>query len=83
MARKVMVVNFWARVQEPCRRFPNLSSWEKFGDKLVFIGIAVDQKERRLSVEHRHKLSSAGRRHDNDAWEAAGNRRGRTAFHLL
>jgi thiol-disulfide isomerase/thioredoxin len=46
---KVMVVNFWASWCEPCREeIPEfIELQKKFGDRgLVFVGIAVDQKER-------------------------------------
>jgi thiol-disulfide isomerase/thioredoxin len=86
---KVMVVNFWASWCEPCRKeIPEfIQLQEKFGDKgLVFIGIAVDQKERAAAFSKNIGINYPVLVGDMKAMmlaEAAGNRQGALPFTVV
>ena len=86
---KVMVVNFWASWCEPCRKeIPEfIELQEKFGDKgLVFVGIAVDQKERAASFSKNIGINYPVLVGDMRAMmlaEAAGNREGALPFTVV
>ena len=84
-----MVVNFWASWCEPCRKeIPEfIELEEKFGDKgLVFVGIAVDQKERAASFSKNIGINYPVLVGDMRAMmlaEAAGNRQGALPFTVV
>lgn len=86
---KVMVVNFWASWCEPCRKeIPEfIELQEKFGDNgLVFIGIAVDQKERAAAFSKEIGINYPVLVGDMKAMmlaEAAGNRQGALPFTVV
>ncbi len=86
---KVMVVNFWASWCEPCRQeIPEfIELQEKFRDNgLVFIGIAVDQKERAAAFSKEIGINYPVLVGDMKAMalaEAAGNRQGALPFTVV
>lgn len=86
---KVMVVNFWASWCEPCRKeIPEfIELQEKFGDRgLVFVGIAVDQKERAAAFSKAIGINYPVLVGDMRAMmlaEAAGNRQGALPFTVV
>lgn len=86
---KVMVVNFWASWCEPCRKeIPEfIELQEKFGGRgLVFIGIAVDQKERASMFSKEIGINYPVLVGDMKAMalaEAAGNRQGALPFTVI
>ncbi len=86
---KVMVVNFWASWCEPCRNeIPEfIELQEKFRDHgLVFIGIAVDQKERAAAFSKEIGINYPVLVGDMKAMalaEAAGNRQGALPFTVV
>ena len=85
----VMVVNFWASWCEPCRaEIPEfIELQEKFRDKgLVFIGIAVDQKERAVAFSKEIGINYPVLVGDMNAMtlaDAAGNRQGALPFTVV
>lgn len=85
----VMIVNFWATWCEPCRKeIPEfIELQEKFRDKgLVFIGIAVDQKERAAAFSREMGINYPVLVGDLKAMalaEAAGNRQGALPFTVV
>jgi len=86
---KVMVVNFWASWCEPCRKeIPEFIEFqEKFRtDGLVFVGIAVDQKERAAAFSKEIGINYPVLVGDMKAMalaEAAGNRQGALPFTVI
>jgi thiol-disulfide isomerase/thioredoxin len=86
---KVMVVNFWASWCEPCRKeIPEfIQLQEKFGEQgLVFVGIAVDQKERAAAFSKAIGINYPVLVGDMRAMtlaEAAGNRQGALPFTVV
>ncbi|SEK96868.1 TlpA disulfide reductase family protein [Nitrosovibrio tenuis] len=86
---KVMVVNFWASWCEPCRKeIPEfIELQKKFGDSgLVFVGIAVDQKERAAAFSKEIGINYPVLVGDMKAMalaEAAGNRQGALPFTVI
>ncbi|HEX8874015.1 MAG TPA: TlpA disulfide reductase family protein [Nitrosospira sp.] len=86
---KVMVVNFWASWCEPCRKeIPEfIELQEKFGDRgLVFVGIAVDQKERAAMFSKEIGINYpvlVGDLKTMALAEAAGNRQGALPFTVV
>lgn len=76
----VLVVNFWATWCEPCREeIPEfIETYNKFRDQgLVFLGIALDQKEKVISYSHEFEINYPVLIGDLSAWaisEAAGNK---------
>ncbi len=85
----VMVVNFWATWCEPCRKeIPEfIELQEKFRDNgLVFIGIAVDQKEKAVAFSKEIGINYPVLVGDMKAMalaEAAGNRQGALPFTVV
>src|SRR6185437_5861394 len=85
----VMVVNFWASWCEPCRaEIPEfIELQKKFGDKgLVFVGIAVDQKERAAAFSKEIGINYPVLVGDLSAMalaEAAGNSQGALPFTVV
>ena len=85
----VMVVNFWASWCEPCRaEIPEFIELQKeFGDKgLVFVGIAVDQKERAAAFSKEIGINYPVLVGDMNAMtlaDAAGNRQGALPFTVV
>ena len=85
----VMVVNFWATWCEPCRKeIPEfIELQEKFRDKgLVFVGIAVDQKEKVAAFSKEMGINYPVLVGDMKAMtlaEAAGNRLGALPFTVV
>lgn len=85
----VMVVNFWATWCEPCRKeIPEfIELQEKFRDKgLVFVGIAVDQKEKVAAFSKEMGINYPVLVGDMKAMalaEAAGNRQGALPFTVV
>src|SRR5687768_10640628 len=86
---KVMVINFWATWCEPCRKeIPEfIELQEKFRDSgLVFIGIAVDQKEKAVAFSKEIGINYPVLVGDMKAMalaEAAGNRQGALPFTVV
>ena len=86
---KVMVVNFWASWCEPCRKeIPEFIEFqEKFRTNgLVFVGIAVDQKERAAAFSKEIGINYPVLVGDMKAMalaEAAGNRQGALPFTVI
>lgn len=86
---KVMVVNFWASWCEPCRQeIPEfIELQEKFRENgLVFVGIAVDQKERAAAFSKEIGINYPVLVGDMKAMalaEAAGNRQGALPFTVV
>jgi thiol-disulfide isomerase/thioredoxin len=85
----VMVVNFWASWCEPCRtEIPEfIELQEKFSDKgLIFIGIAVDQRERAAAFSKEIGINYPVLVGDMNAMtlaEAAGNLQGALPFTVI
>jgi thiol-disulfide isomerase/thioredoxin len=85
----VMVVNFWATWCEPCRKeIPEfIELQEKFRDNgLVFVGIAVDQKEKVAAFSKEIGINYPVLVGDMKAMalaEAAGNRQGALPFTVV
>ena len=85
----VLVVNFWASWCEPCRaEIPEfIELQQKFGDKgLVFIGIAVDQKEKAAAFSKEIGINYPILVGDLNAMTlagAAGNRQGALPFTVV
>lgn len=85
----VMVVNFWASWCEPCRtEIPEfIELQKKFSDKgLIFIGIAVDQRERAAAFSKEIGINYPVLVGDMNAMtlaEAAGNRQGALPFTVI
>jgi thiol-disulfide isomerase/thioredoxin len=85
----VMVVNFWASWCEPCRKeIPEfIELQEKFGDRgLIFVGIAVDQKDRAAAFSKAIGINYPVLVGDMRAMmlaEAAGNRQGALPFTVV
>jgi thiol-disulfide isomerase/thioredoxin len=86
---KVMVVNFWASWCEPCREeIPEfIELQKKFGDQgVVFVGIAVDQKERVAAFSKQIGINYPVLVGDLSAMklaDAAGNRQGALPFTVI
>lgn len=86
---KVMVVNFWASWCEPCRQeIPEfIELQERFRENgLIFIGIAVDQKERAAAFSKEIGINYPVLVGDMKAMtlaEAAGNRQGALPFTVV
>ena len=86
---KVMVVNFWASWCEPCRKeIPEfIELQEKFRNNgLVFIGVAVDRKERAAAFSKAIGINYPVLVGDMKAMtlaEAAGNRQGALPFTVV
>lgn len=86
---KVMVINFWASWCEPCRKeIPEFIEFqEKFrSNGLVFVGIAVDQKERAAAFSKEIGINYPVLVGDLRAMalaEAAGNRQGALPFTVV
>jgi thiol-disulfide isomerase/thioredoxin len=86
---KVMVVNFWASWCEPCREeIPEfIKLQKKFGDQgVVFVGIAVDQKERVAAFSKQIGINYPVLVGDLSAMklaDAAGNRQGALPFTVI
>ncbi len=84
-----MVINFWASWCEPCRKeIPEFIEFqEKFRtDGLVFVGIAVDQKERAAAFSKEIGINYPVLVGDLRAMalaEAAGNRQGALPFTVV
>jgi thiol-disulfide isomerase/thioredoxin len=86
---KVMVVNFWASWCEPCRdEIPEfIELQKKFGEQgVVFVGIAVDQKERAAAFSKQIGINYPVLVGDLSAMklaDAAGNRQGALPFTVI
>lgn len=86
---KVMVVNFWASWCEPCREeIPEfIELQKKFGEQgVVFVGIAVDQKERAAAFSKQIGINYPVLVGDLSVMalaDAAGNRQGALPFTVI
>jgi thiol-disulfide isomerase/thioredoxin len=86
---KVMVVNFWASWCEPCREeIPEfIELQKKFGEQgVVFVGIAVDQKERVAAFSKQIGINYPVLVGDLSAMklaDVAGNRQGALPFTVI
>ena len=86
---KVLVVNFWASWCEPCREeIPEfIQLQKKFGDQgVLFVGIAVDQKERAAAFSKQIGINYPVLVGDLSVMklaDAAGNRQGALPFTVI